>query len=90
MGPNDIGDEENKKALTLKKAYERAIQRMDRSKFFKEWILTTKNLSLIVSEPQQSENNENLLTEILNRDFGAENNYINSDDLRSGSYGFFN
>ena len=66
---------------------------------FKEWIEVSflknefwqkKNLSLIVSEPQQFENNENLLTEILNRDFGAENNYISSDDLRSDSYGFFN
>ena len=36
VGPNNIGDGENKKALTLKEAYERAIQRMDRSKFFKE------------------------------------------------------
>merc|ERR1711915_893990 len=73
VGRNDLEDGENKKALTLKEAYERAIERMD-----------------VISEPQQFENNEDLLTEILNRDFGVENNYINSDDLRSGSYGFFN
>merc|ERR1711915_1005909 len=71
VGPNDIDDGANKEALTLKEAYERAIERMDR-------------------KSPQSENNGNLLTEILNRDFGAENNYISSDNLRSGSYGFFN